>query len=124
MKVLYAIKDKLEEELKRICKKEDMSTSDVDAIYKMVDVIKDITTIEAMDISEGYSEKYQNTNSYGSYARGRDSRGRYMSRDVMPSGYSGHGNDDMIDRLRSMARNARSEDERQNYMEMMERLSM
>lgn len=130
MKVLYAINDKLEEELKRICKKDEMSISDLDAAYKMVDVIKDVTTIEAMLNSErnGYSgtyyDDYSGTNSYNSYARGRDSRGRYTSRDGMPNGYSGHANEEMMDRLRSMARNARSEEERQNYMSIMDRMSM
>lgn len=119
MKVLYTINDKLEEELKRICKKEEMSMTDVEAIYKMVDIIKDITTIDAMLNSnlDGYSrthmDEYPNTYSYNSGARVRDMRGRY----------SGHGNEE-IDRLRSMARNARSEDERQYYMDMADRLSM
>lgn len=130
MRVLYDINDKLEEELKKICKKEEMSMSDLDAVYKMVDVIKDITTIDAMHNSERdgysrtYSEDYPNTNSYNSYARGRDMRGRYTSRETMPSGYSGHGNEEMVDRLRMMARNARTEDERQNYMDMIDRMSM
>lgn len=132
MKVLYAINDKFEEELKRICKKDEMSISDLDAVYKMVDVIKDVTTIEAMLNSErnGYSgayyDEYAGANSYNSYAnaRGRDSRGRYTSREGGSNGYSGHVNEEMMDRLRSMARNARSEEERQSYMNMMDRMGM
>ena len=115
MKVLYTIKDRFEDELKKICKKEDMSMSDVEAVYKMIDVIKDITTIDAMLNSdfEGYSrghvDDYMPTNSY---ARGRDIHGRYTSRDSE------------VDRLRSMARNARNEEERQYYMDMADRLNM
>lgn len=142
MKILHTINDKFEDELKKICKKEEMSMSDLDAVYKIVDVIKDITTIEAMKNAEinGYSgayantymneyasgrgEDYANMNAYNSYARARDSMGRYTSRDNMPSGYSRHDKEEMINTLRMKARNARNEEERENYMDMIERLSM
>ena len=97
MKALYDIQDIMEDELKSISKKEEISSADLDNIYKMVDVIKDITTVDAMhkaeqegysrdyarDYSRGYSEDY--ANAYGSYRtsydgrRGRDgdSDGRY-----------------------------------------------
>ena len=48
MKVLYDIQDMLEDELKKICKKEEISTTDLDNIYKMVDIVKDVTTVEAI----------------------------------------------------------------------------
>lgn len=48
MRVLYDIQDLLEDELKKIVKKEDITTTDLDSIYKMVDIVKDTTTIEAM----------------------------------------------------------------------------
>jgi hypothetical protein len=88
MKVLYDIQDMLEDELKKISKKEDITTTDLDNIYKMVDIVKDVTTVDAMkkaeqegysrdyarDYSRGYSEDY--SNAYGSYARrGRDGDG-------------------------------------------------
>lgn len=96
MKVLEEIKDMLEDELKKISKKEDITTVDLENIYKMVDIVKDVSTIDAMkkaeeqgysrdysrDNSRGYSEDY--SNAYGSYRsydgrRGRDgdSDGRY-----------------------------------------------
>lgn len=110
MKVYYEIEDMLEDELKRIGKKGDMNPSDLENMYKMIDIIKDITTIEAMRKAdeEGYSRdgSYNSyTDSYGysrnysnarrgrdgdgdgrysednSYRRGRDSMGRYTSRD-------------------------------------------
>ena len=97
MKVLYEIQDILEDELKTIAKKDDITSMDLENIYKMVDIVKDITTVDAMhkaesegyfrdyarDYSRGYSEDY--ANAYGSYRtsydgrRGRDgdSDGRY-----------------------------------------------
>lgn len=96
MKVLFDIQDMLEDELKKISKKEDIIAMDLENIYKMVDIVKDITTVDAMhkaeqegysrdysrDYSRGYSEDY--ANAYGSYRsydgrRGRDgdSDGRY-----------------------------------------------
>ena len=136
MKVLYSINDKFEDELKKICKKEEMTLSDVDAVYKMVDVIKDIATIEAMRNAEaeGYSGAYANeyargrsegrSNAYNSYARNRDSMGRYTSRDGGSSDYSRHDKEEMLNSLRMKARNARTEEERENYMDMIDRLSM
>lgn len=96
MKVLWDIQDMLEDELKSISKKDEISSMDLDNIYKMVDIVKDITTVDAMkkaeqegysrdyarDYSRGYSEDY--ANAYGSYRgsydgsyarRGRDGDG-------------------------------------------------
>ena len=114
MRVLYDIQDMLEDELKKICKKEDITTMDLDNMYKMVDIVKDITTVEAMhkaeqdgysrdysrDYSRGYSEDY--ANAYGSYARrGRDGDGdgRYSEdgsyrRGSYDRGYSRHGKEE------------------------------
>lgn len=88
MKVLFDIQDILENELKAIARKEEITSGDLENIYKMVDIVKDITTVDAMhkaewegysrdyarDYSRGYSEDY--ANAYGSYARrGRDGDG-------------------------------------------------
>lgn len=143
MKVLYGINDKFEEELKKLCNKEELTVAEVDAVYKMVDVIKDIATIEAMrnaemdgysgayanEYARGRSEDYANTNAYNSYrdyanARGRDAMGRYTSRDGMSTGNSRHDKEEMISNLRMKARNARSEEERANYLDMADRLSI
>lgn len=143
MKVLYNISDKFEEELKKLCNKDELTMAEVDAVYKMVDVLKDITTIEAMHNAEmeGYSrayaneyargrgEDYANANAYNSYrnysmARGRDAMGRYTSRDSMAGGNSQYDKEDMINSLRMKAKNARSEEERVNYLDMADRLSM
>jgi hypothetical protein len=163
MKVLFDIQDMLEDELKKISKKEDITAMDLENIYKMVDIVKDITTVDAMhkaeqegysrdyarDYSRGYSEDY--ANAYGSYRsydgrrgrdgdgdgrysedssyrRGRDSLGRYVSRDgsyrggSYEGGYSGHDKEDMIDHLKEMMRNARSDEERESYRKTIEQL--
>ncbi len=69
MKVLYDIQDMLEDELKKIAKKEEISTNDLDNIYKMVDIVKDVTTVEAMK-SGGYSQESSRRSYDGSYGRG------------------------------------------------------
>ena len=152
MRVLYDIQDMLEDELKKISKKDDITSMDLENMYKMVDIVKDITTVDAMhraekegysrdyarDYSRGYSEDY--ANAYGSYRtsydgrqgrdgdgdgrysedssyrRGRDSMGRYTSRD---GGYSGH---DMAHHLEDMMRNARTEEEREAYRKALEQM--
>lgn len=119
----------------------------------MVDIVKDVTTVEAMhkteqeghsrdyarDYSRGYSEDY--ANAYGSYARrgrdgdgdgrysedgsyrrGRDAMGRYTSRDSY-DGYSRHSKEEMVDHLKEMMRNARSDEEREAYRKTIEQLN-
>lgn len=112
---LYDICEMLEDELKEIVKKGDISPNELERVYRAVDIIKDIKTIEAME-EGGYSNEGGNSNrgysyrggsydgsydgsyeggnsnrmgrgSYdeGSYRRGRDARGRYTSRE---GGYS------------------------------------
>lgn len=137
MKILYETQDKMEDELRSICRKEEITPTDLDNIYKIVDIIKDVTTVEAMHKAEqnGYSGEGMSNYSRGwdvdySYARGRDSRGRYTSRDgrsyegsyensnrgrSYEDGYSGHDKEEMIDYLMKMMRSARTEEERENY---------
>lgn len=156
MKVLYEIQDILEDELKKICKKEEISSTDLDNIYKMVDIVKDVTTVGAMqkaeqegysrdyarDSSRGYSDDYANAygsyNSYarrgrdgdgdgrysedGSYRRSRDGMGSFASRDGSYGSYSRHGKEEMIEHLKEMMRNARSEDERESYRKAIEQM--
>lgn len=52
MKSLESLKELLEDEVKKIAKKGDISPQELDSVYKAVDVIKDITTIEAMKKAE------------------------------------------------------------------------
>lgn len=153
MRILYETQDKMEDELKSICRKEEITPMDLDNIYKIVDIIKDITTVDAMHKAEqeGYSGEGMSNYSRGydvdySYARGRDSRGRYTSRDggsyensnrgrsyegsyensnrgrSYEGGYSGHDKEEMIEHLMRLMRNARTEEERENYRKTIEQL--
>ena len=132
MHIIYKIKDKMEEELKELCKKETWTGNDVALIGEMIDVVKDIDTIEAMKnyepedwmrgYSRGYDEDYSMTRaSYdryrepNSYARGRDMMGRYTSRD--------NGKQEMIDHLNTMMMNARTPEERESYRSAIEHMS-
>ena len=113
MRILYDIQDRMEDELKSICRKDEITNSDLENIYKIVDIVKDITTIDAMhkaDSSEGYSRGWDVDYSY---SRGRDMNGRY----------SRTSRDEMIDHLTGMMRNARSEEERENYRKTIDQLS-
>ena len=123
MHSLYDLCDMLDDELREIVKQGNMSPTELDRVYKAVDIIKDIKTIEAM---EDYSyDDYSRRNSYdgdnmsynmsrarrgrdgdgdgrysedGSYRRGRDGRGRY-SRD---EGYSGDDKQQMLQKIEQM----------------------
>lgn len=91
--VLRDVCENLTREVKQLNSKPDISPTELDRMYKAVDIIKDIKTIEAME-DAGYSNMgsyYDDGMSYAmrgyggnSYARGRDSMGRYTSRDEGP----------------------------------------
>lgn len=137
MRVLYEVCDKAEDELRQICKKTELTKDDLDNMYKLIDIVKDVKTVEAMknaeeqgwsrEYSRGYEEDYSNTypiykmardgerESGYSYRRGRDSMGRYTSRDNDKEG--------MIEHLRELMMNARTEDERENYRKTIDNLS-
>jgi hypothetical protein len=126
--VLYTIEDKVCDELKELGKKPDWSQSDVELAYKLMDIYKDALTSEAMK-EELYSNnsmdnRMRSMNNYRSYdddysyRRGRDSMGRYTSRD---DGYSGH-DTSMVEKLRTMMRDATSEKERSNYQSLIDHL--
>lgn len=132
MHIIYKIKDRMEEELGELCKKETWTPGEVELIGEMIDVVKDIETVEAMKnyepedwmrgYSRGYDEDYSMTRaSYdryrepNSYARGRDMMGRYTSRD--------DGKQEMIDHLNKMMMNARTPEERESYRSAIEHMS-
>lgn len=131
MRALEDLKQMLHEELQKIVKKGDITPMELENVYKVVDIMKDIETITAMEeagYSEEYSRNYRDGSSYdgrsgrdgdgdgryseegNSYARRRrDSRGRYMSGgssyegNYRDGGYSGHeSKEQMIMKLESM----------------------
>ena len=132
MHIIYEIKDRMEDELKRLNKKDTWTCDDVAVIGEMIDYIKDVETIDAMKnyesedwmrgYSRGYDEDYSMTrasydryNVPNSYARGRDTMGRYTSRD--------DGKQEMIDHLNKMMMNARTPEERESYRSAIEHMS-
>ena len=116
MEILYELKDLLCEELDRINKKHDIGNmAELEVAYKAVDIIKDISTIEAM---ADYGDEYSYDDDM-SYARNRDSMGRYSSRRgrsrrsydnadrmmVMNRGYSGdESKEEMMRKIDEMQR--------------------
>lgn len=125
MKVYGQIKDMLCDELEGIAKKKELTTNSLDVLYKGIDILKDISTIEAMEQeyghNEGYSGGYYTRMPYymyedgSSYARGRkrDSMGRYSGdgmsydhHDHYDHGYSGDTKEE-LQRLMNSAQNDR-----------------
>lgn len=128
MHIIYEIKDRMEDELKRLNKKETWTCDDVAIIGEMMDYIKDVETVDATKnyepedwmkgYSRGYDEDYSMTrapyNRYrepNSYARGRDTMGR------------DDGKQEMIDHLNKMMMNARTPEERESYRSAIEHMS-
>ena len=104
MRVLFDIQDRMEDELVSICQKSEMTSTDLDNTYKIVDIIKDITTIDAMHKSEK-SKSWDNDYTYD--------RGHYRRND----------NEDLIDHLKEKMRSAHSEEERESYRKTIDQLS-
>lgn len=147
MKTYDNIKNMLCDELDEIAKKKELTTNSLDVLYKGVDILKDISVIEAMEQdypSEGYSGEgysqygrypvymYDNEGMGHSYARGR---GRYAQRDSMgryadgspdyprEGGYSrndGYSREGMKDELRMMMDRAHTDKEREAIRKAME----
>lgn len=130
MKVYNQIKDMLCDELEEIAKKKELTSNNLDVIYKSVDIIKDLATVKAMEeeypedgySSDGYSRYSRDGYSQGrmpiyayddgmSYARGRgsnarrDSMGRYSS-EGRSYDYSGDTKEELT-RVMNMAQNER-----------------
>lgn len=87
---LYEVCENLKKEIRQLNAKPDISPTELERMYKAVDIIKDIKTIEAMEnsgysnMSPYYDDGLDHVMSRNSYARGRDSMGRYASRDEGP----------------------------------------
>lgn len=130
MKALHELKDMLEKEVGKMVAKDAITAQDVEVAYKVIDIIKDIDTIHAMEqYGDGdYSNTYRGGRSMDdgwSYRRGRDMRtGRYVSRDGGSyRGYSrGAARDRMMERLEEAMEDAGSESERHAIMRCMEKL--
>lgn len=62
MKSLHDLKEILDEQIKKIARKGDINPSELEAMYKAVDIIKDIATIDAMDRAEKDEERGESRN--------------------------------------------------------------
>lgn len=117
MHEMYELKEMLCDELQKITKKGELSAGSLDAVDKLTHSIKSIETIMAMD---GYSNDGEYMmNEGGSYARRRDSMGRYSRDDSYARGdrRGGYSRDDEMEGLKAdlheMLRDAQSEEQKQ-----------
>lgn len=130
MRTYDKIKDMLCNELDEIAKKNELTSNNLEIIYKAADILKDLTSVEAMEqeypsgyskdggYSNGYYERYPFYMYEGegnSYARGR---GTYANRDSMGR-YSRDSHEysrdsrDATSELQRMMDNAKSDKERE-----------
>ena len=108
-KVLDKLKEETEKSMKRVLE-QGVQTNNIDFLYKMIDVKKDIAEIEKEEQEMMYSN-YGNYDNYGEYDRSygggrrRDSRGRYMEgenygrRGVRGSGRGRYRGEEMMDEM-------------------------
>ena len=91
------------------------SREEIDTVYKLVDIVKDVYCIWKYEDEGGYSEAYRPRRSYddGMSMRRRDSMGRY----------SKDGREEYIDQLRSMAADAPDDRTRENINRMIREIS-
>ena len=135
MKELYELKEKLCNELKNYGRKE-MSSVSLEVIDKLAHTIKNLDKIIYNFDTEGYSGDYMSDVGYRngrrggnsremrnndgrSYRRGRDSMGRYTSREA---GYSY--DDDMVSELRELMENAPNDQVKQKIKRLVSEIEM
>lgn len=98
MEVLHTIKYRVEDELEEIAEKKEWSCCDVDLLGQLIDICKDITTIEAMKKSEKTTWVDEN-------------------------GFEHHNEEPTIDKLKDMMAQTRSEEERSIFGKIIDKLS-
>lgn len=84
MKTMDELKEMLDDELKEVVKKGDISSTELDNVYKAVKTLNYIETIKAMQEYGGSSRDYSGRSydgSYDSYNRGGSYDGSYDSYD-------------------------------------------
>lgn len=82
MRALSELKEMLEDDVKKITKKGDISPDELNNVYKAIDIIKDIETIKAMREHGDYSQEGGSYGSYNSYNQAENSNRRpYYSYD-------------------------------------------
>ena len=112
MHALYDLKEKLCRELESYGKQDGLSTGALDIVDKLAHTIKNLDKIiEASEYSGYYARDDR------SYARRRDSMGRYTS-----NGYSRTG--EIVDRLRGLMNDAPDDRTRQEIQNLVSRMEM
>ena len=124
MHILKDICNNLEYQLEDVIKKGDISTSELDLVYKSVKTIYYIKTIEAMedykDDEERYSRSYGRSD-YGYSNRSRNSMGRYSSEGrSYDYDYSGDTKEE-LQRLMNSAQNDREREAIRKALDSMNR---
>ena len=128
MEHLYGILDIVDKELGAVeANAKFRSRDEIDSVYKLVDIAKDIYCIwEYEEDGESYDGSERSYRSYndGSYARGRrnarrDSRGRYSGRSYRS--YD-DGKEEYISQLRSLMQSAPDEQTRQSIQRMLDQM--
>ncbi len=131
-KSMEKLRDMLCEELEEYAEKGELSAGSLEVVHKLTDTIKNLDKIEKLEGDDGYSQRYMPYDLYfddgNSYARRRDSRGRY-TRDGRMSYARGRysredGKDNMIKKLEEMMGMAENEKEREalnRCMDMLEK---
>ena len=108
-KILDKLKEETDKSMKRVLE-QGVQTNNVDFLYKMIDIKKDIAEIEKEEQEMMYGN-YGNYDNYGEYDRSygggrrRDSKGRYMEgssygrRGVPGSGRGRYRGEEMMDEM-------------------------
>lgn len=125
MEYMYELKEKLCRELEEVARKPEMGAGDLELIHKLTDTIKNIDKIDALE-GDGYSrdgdwemEGRGRYNRGSSYARRRDSRGRYTSdRRYSRDDAKTH----MIEQMEQLMNGSQNEREREIIKRAMEQL--
>lgn len=125
MEYMYELKEKLCRELEEVARKPEMGAGDLELIHKLTDTIKNIDKIDALE-DGGYSrdgdwemEGRGRYNRGSSYARRRDSRGRYTSdRRYSRDDAKTH----MMEQMEQMMNGTQNEREREIIRRAMEQL--
>lgn len=78
MSELYDLCDTLMDEIREVNKQEDISPTELDRVFKAIDIIKDIKTIEAMEGSYYYDEPRHSTG-----RRSKDGHGMHEEKEHM-----------------------------------------
>lgn len=82
MKAMENLKEVMEDAIKKIGKKQDITPQDLEYAYKAIDILKDIETIKAMKAADFGDGEYSQRGSYNSYEGGNSNRGSYANNQV------------------------------------------